>query len=300
MEAVKAMEVMEVMEAVRAMKATKAMNASTEKTDWQPAGREPGRPDRTRPDQTSAPRSHSAYLSTLPQNQPRGTSPCRPAAHLVPTRTHFASMSGKYVGVPGDEYELPETKTQPPAQATTLAHSASVQSVEDEGQASRLRHSPDVSSGSDARDVELSMPVFMDEPRKPAPVPLVLRIFQTRLARLGVAVVVIVLLIILVTGAPSSSAARLRAKLKGAAQGWGYTIAPDARIHAATAPKYDDPFNPDDLTFTEEECDAYFPALWKDIDRSVRYFTEHPYVILLPFLLCAPGWAVVGLTRYKA
>lgn len=37
---------------------------------------------------------------------------------------------------------------------------------------------------------------------------------------------------------------------------------------------YDTPFNPDDLTMTEDECDAAFPGLWKDIDRSVKYFTE--------------------------
>ncbi|KDN52678.1 hypothetical protein K437DRAFT_220061 [Tilletiaria anomala UBC 951] len=42
-------------------------------------------------------------------------------------------------------------------------------------------------------------------------------------------------------------------------------------------PEYNDPFNPDDLTFTEEQCDAYFPDLWKDIDRSVKYYTKNPF-----------------------
>lgn len=36
---------------------------------------------------------------------------------------------------------------------------------------------------------------------------------------------------------------------------------------------YNTPFNPDDLTMTEDECDAFFPALYKDIDRSIEYFT---------------------------
>ncbi|PWN49219.1 hypothetical protein IE53DRAFT_156694 [Violaceomyces palustris] len=40
--------------------------------------------------------------------------------------------------------------------------------------------------------------------------------------------------------------------------------------------KYDDPFNPEDLTLTEDECDAFFPGLWDEIDRSVRWFTKHP------------------------
>jgi hypothetical protein len=37
---------------------------------------------------------------------------------------------------------------------------------------------------------------------------------------------------------------------------------------------YDTPFNRDDLTLCEDECDAFFPGLWKEIDRSVKYFTE--------------------------
>ncbi|KAJ1025215.1 hypothetical protein NDA16_002719 [Ustilago loliicola] len=40
--------------------------------------------------------------------------------------------------------------------------------------------------------------------------------------------------------------------------------------------RYDSPFNPEDLTLTEDECDTFFPGLWKEIDRSVDYFTEHP------------------------
>ncbi|GAC74465.1 endoplasmic reticulum protein EP58 [Moesziomyces antarcticus T-34] len=39
---------------------------------------------------------------------------------------------------------------------------------------------------------------------------------------------------------------------------------------------YDSPFNPEDLTLTEDECDTFFPGLWKEIDRSVDYYTEHP------------------------
>ncbi|UZJ51486.1 hypothetical protein CBS101457_000806 [Exobasidium rhododendri] len=37
---------------------------------------------------------------------------------------------------------------------------------------------------------------------------------------------------------------------------------------------YNTPFNPDDLTMTEDECDAFFPDLYKEIDRSQTYFTE--------------------------
>lgn len=37
---------------------------------------------------------------------------------------------------------------------------------------------------------------------------------------------------------------------------------------------FNTPFNSDDLTMTEDECDAFFPALYKDIDRSVEYFTN--------------------------
>ncbi|CAD6893016.1 unnamed protein product [Tilletia controversa] len=40
---------------------------------------------------------------------------------------------------------------------------------------------------------------------------------------------------------------------------------------------YDSPFNRDDLTLTEDECDVIFPGLWKDIDRSVDYYTKHPF-----------------------
>lgn len=36
---------------------------------------------------------------------------------------------------------------------------------------------------------------------------------------------------------------------------------------------FDTPFNPDDLTMTEDECDAFFPDLYKEIDRSIDYFT---------------------------
>lgn len=36
---------------------------------------------------------------------------------------------------------------------------------------------------------------------------------------------------------------------------------------------YNSPFNPDDLTMTDDECDAFFPDLYKEIDRSVEFFT---------------------------
>lgn len=39
---------------------------------------------------------------------------------------------------------------------------------------------------------------------------------------------------------------------------------------------YSTPFNGDDLTLTEDECDAAFPGLWAEIDRSVEYYTKHP------------------------
>lgn len=38
--------------------------------------------------------------------------------------------------------------------------------------------------------------------------------------------------------------------------------------------KYTTPFNADDLTMTDDECDAAFPALYKEIDRSVEYFSK--------------------------
>jgi hypothetical protein len=38
---------------------------------------------------------------------------------------------------------------------------------------------------------------------------------------------------------------------------------------------YNTPFNPDDLTMAEDECDAFFPGLYKDIDRSIEYFTKN-------------------------
>ena len=38
---------------------------------------------------------------------------------------------------------------------------------------------------------------------------------------------------------------------------------------------YYSPFNPEDLTLTEDECDAFFPGLWYEIDRSVQWFTKH-------------------------
>lgn len=36
---------------------------------------------------------------------------------------------------------------------------------------------------------------------------------------------------------------------------------------------YNSPFNRDDYSLTEDECDVFFPELWKEIDRSVEYFT---------------------------
>lgn len=37
---------------------------------------------------------------------------------------------------------------------------------------------------------------------------------------------------------------------------------------------YDSHFNQDDLTLCEDECDTFFPGLWKEIDRSVEFFTK--------------------------
>lgn len=37
---------------------------------------------------------------------------------------------------------------------------------------------------------------------------------------------------------------------------------------------YNSRFNPDDLTLCGDECDALFPGLYKEIDRSVKFFTE--------------------------
>lgn len=33
-------------------------------------------------------------------------------------------------------------------------------------------------------------------------------------------------------------------------------------------------FNPDDLTMTKDECDAFFPKLYDEIERSKKYYTE--------------------------
>lgn len=204
-------------------------------------------------------------------------------------------MSGKYAEASGaDVYELPETQS--------LARSRSAD-PDDSGHRQRFP------SGGDARqddppgspdegeplgyDMSLPMPAFMAEQtaRKATPSgqgPLaswsdrlgaaVARLLPTRLARFAAVAVLVLFLLLLASASRSVSASRLREKLKGAAQGWGYTVAPDARIFSHTKPRYDDPFNPDDLTFTEQECDAYFPGLWREVDRSVEYFTRNPYV----------------------
>lgn len=36
---------------------------------------------------------------------------------------------------------------------------------------------------------------------------------------------------------------------------------------------YNSPFNRDDYSLTEDECDAFFPGLWTEIERSVEYYT---------------------------
>jgi hypothetical protein len=36
---------------------------------------------------------------------------------------------------------------------------------------------------------------------------------------------------------------------------------------------YDSPFNRDDYSLTEDECDAFFPGLYKEIDRSVQHYS---------------------------
>lgn len=33
-------------------------------------------------------------------------------------------------------------------------------------------------------------------------------------------------------------------------------------------------FNPDDLTMTSDECDAFFPDLYAEIDRSAKFYSE--------------------------
>jgi len=38
--------------------------------------------------------------------------------------------------------------------------------------------------------------------------------------------------------------------------------------------QYNTPFNPDDLTMTQDECETFFPGLYKDVDRSVQYYRE--------------------------
>lgn len=165
-------------------------------------------------------------------------------------------------------------------------------------------------AGGAADDVLLSMPLS-DPQRKMRSISIpprscIARWFPTRLSRILAGMGMIVLMGLILSLAHSVSVAALRDKLKGVAKGWGYTVPEDARIHAAHKPQYDDPFNPDDLTFTQEECEAYFPGLWKEIDRSVAYYTEHPYV-LLPcspsFLFHHPTWGrffppAVGCTEY--
>lgn len=38
--------------------------------------------------------------------------------------------------------------------------------------------------------------------------------------------------------------------------------------------QYDSPFNPDDLTMTQDECETFFPGLYKEIERSIDYYTK--------------------------
>lgn len=39
---------------------------------------------------------------------------------------------------------------------------------------------------------------------------------------------------------------------------------------------YSTPFNQDDLTLTGDECEAFFPGLYKEVHRSVEWFTQYP------------------------
>lgn len=100
--------------------------------------------------------------------------------------------------------------------------------------------------------------------------------FKTRIAKVVAGLVALLLLILYFTAGGATASSVLGRKLKGVARGWGYTIKEGETITLARTPHYDDLFNPDDLTFTEEQCDAYFPGLYKDVDRSVKYYTEHP------------------------
>lgn len=65
--------------------------------------------------------------------------------------------------------------------------------------------------------------------------------------------------------------------------------------------KYNTPFNPDDLTLTDDECDALFPQLYKEIDRSVDYFThKQKYTIEYLEYACDDGiWTHARVVIYK-
>lgn len=98
------------------------------------------------------------------------------------------------------------------------------------------------------------------------------------------ALVAVAVVLVLVLGAtlfgflPGEAPSAPPAALRG---GWSTANATyTGQIRLGRKPRYHDPFNPDDLTFTEEQCDAYFPDLWKEIDRSVAYYSkpEHAYV----------------------
>ncbi|PWY99956.1 hypothetical protein BCV70DRAFT_103123 [Testicularia cyperi] len=65
---------------------------------------------------------------------------------------------------------------------------------------------------------------------------------------------------------------------------------------------YNSPFNPEDLTLTEDECDAFFPGLYKEIDRSAEYFSEPEHALTLEYLdrVCDDGiWSHARVIVYN-
>ncbi len=220
--------------------------------------------------------------------------------------------ASNYARVPEDEYELPLTQSDASKHSLGAHHmNRSTSSVLSGGGAAGSKE-----TGADEHDYHHhsslhqtsngpSQSVFKRSERRlqhfgSRAQEWLARTFRTRLSR-GIALAAaLIVLLIWITTHTSAAGSVWGARLKGVAQGWGYSVDKGATIELARKPHYDDAFNPDDLTFTEEQCDAYFPGLWSDIDRSVKYYTEHPFTKEYLELSCDDGhWSHARVAIYN-
>ncbi|CAD6977126.1 unnamed protein product [Tilletia controversa] len=64
----------------------------------------------------------------------------------------------------------------------------------------------------------------------------------------------------------------------GTGEETSWATAPGVTNSSRTDLHYGSDFNRDDLTLTEGECDAFFPKLWKDLNRVKAYYSqEQPF-----------------------